>query len=160
MLQKAFEFDVAVQEVDVGIQIDINMKNIVNAHSVPPAASGYSHIVLLVSAHDVSNKIVWKNWESKPSQELIFSSIHADSRGNVPAAIFVRAKESRGFQYLIKNKKIRWVEAKLLAYALAPHEVARMGLKDAFYKKGRTMAFRRLYLGNDSRIIEDRSEEE
>jgi hypothetical protein len=86
----------------------------------------------------------------KPSQELIFSSIHADSRGNVPEAIFVRAKESKGFQYLVKNKKIRWVEARLLAYDLALREVERMGLKDAFYKKGRTMAFRRLYLGNDN----------
>jgi len=150
MLQKAFEFDVAVEEVDAGKQIDINMKNIVNAHSVPPAPSGYSHIVLLVSAYDVSNKIVWKNWELKPSKELIFSSIHADSRGNVPAAIFVKAKESKGFQYLIENKTIRWVEARLVAYALAPREVARMGLKDPFYTRGRTMTFRRLYLGNDN----------
>lgn len=149
MLQRAFEFDVAVQEVDAGMQIDINMKNIINAHSVPPAASGYSYIVLLVSAHDVSNKTVWKNWELKPSKALIFSSINADSRGNVPAAIFVRAKDSKGFQYLIKNKTIRWVEARLLAYALAPREVTRMGLKDAFYTKGCTMAFRRLYLGNE-----------
>ena len=150
MLQRAFEFDVAVQEVDTGMQIDIKMKNIVNAHSVPPAASGYSYIVLLVSAQDVSHKIVWKNWELKPSKEPIFSSIHADIRGNVPEAIFVRAKEFKGFQYLIKNKKIRWIEARLLAYALAPHEVERMGLKDAFYTKGRTMAFRRLYLGDDN----------
>ena len=150
MLQKAFEFDVAVEEVDAGMRIDVNMKNIVNAHSVPPAASGYSHIVLFVSAYDVSNKIVWKNWELKLSKELIFSSVHADSRGNVPAAIFVRAKESKRFQYLIKNKKIRWVEARLLAYALAPGQVARMGLKDTFYTRGRTMAFRRLYLGSDN----------
>ena len=150
MLQKAFEFDVAVEEVDAGMQIDISMKNIVNAHSVPPAATGYSHIVLLVSAFDVDNRIVWKNWELKPSKELVFSSIHADSRGNVPEAIFVKAKESKGFQYIIKNRKIRWVEAKLLAYAVAPGEVARMGLKDAFYTRGRTMAFRRLYLGNDN----------
>jgi len=30
--------------------------------------------------------------------------------------------------YLIRNKKIRWVEAKLFAYALARHAVARMAL--------------------------------
>jgi hypothetical protein len=104
---------------------------------------------LFVSGQDVSNKVVWKNWELKPSKEPVFSSIRADSRGNVPAAIFVRVNESKEFQYMIKNKTIKWVEARLLAYALAPSEVARMGLKDSLYTKGRTMAFRRLYIEND-----------
>ena len=146
MLQKAFQFDVAVQEADAGKQIDVKMKNIVNAHSVPPAPRGYSHIVLLVSAHDVSNRIVWRNWDRKPSKEPVFSNIHADSRGQVPAAIYVKAKESKRFQCLVKNKAILWVEARLVAYAVAPSQVAAMKLKDAFYTRGRTMAFKRLYL--------------
>lgn len=146
MLQKAFQFDVAIQEADGGLQIDVRMKNIVNAHSVPPAPKGYSHIVLLVSAHDVSNRIVWKNWDRKPSKEPVFSTIHADSRGRVPAAIYVKAKESKEFQYLVKGKPIGWVEARLVAYAVAPGQVASMGLKEPFYTKGRTMAFKRFYL--------------
>ena len=151
MLQKAVEFDLAVQEIDAGIQMDIKMRNIINAHSIPPAPRGYSYIVLMVSARDVNNKIVWKNWELDPrgkSKESVFSKIHADSRGNVPAAIFIKAKGSEEIQYVVRDKTIRWVEAQLLAYALAPREVAAMGLKDAFYTKGRTMAFRRLYLEN------------
>jgi len=150
MLQKAFEFDVVVQEVDAGLQVDVKLTNIVNAHSVPPAPAGYSYIVLWVTAQDVSNKVVWKNWDVKPSDEPILATIHADSRGVVPQAIYVKAKESKGFQYLLKDKTIRWVEARLVSYALAPREVARMKLKDPFYTRGRTMAFRRLCLGNDN----------
>ena len=79
MLQKAFEFDVAVHEVDAGMQVDVKMKNIVHAHSVPLNPTGYSYIVLWVSAQDVSNKVVWKNWDLKPSAEPIFATIRPDS---------------------------------------------------------------------------------
>lgn len=150
MLQKAFEFDLAVQKVDAGLQVDIKMENIVNAHSVPPNPSGYSYIVLWVSAQDVSNKVVWQNWDLKPSKEPIFATIRADNRGVIPQAIYVKAKESKGFQYLLKDKTIRWVEARLISYALAPSAVAKSKLKDPFYTRGRTMAFRRLYLGDDN----------
>ena len=61
----------------------------------------------------------------------------------------MKAKESKRFQYLLKDKTIRWVEPRLVSYALAPGEVARSKLKDPFYTNGRTKAFRRLYLGND-----------
>ena len=66
--------------------------------------------------------------------------------GNAPAAIFVRARESKAFRYLVKSEAIRWVEARLVAYAVAPSQVAAMKLKDGLYTTGRTMAFRRLYL--------------
>jgi len=111
-------------------------------------ASSYSHIVVLISAHDVSNRIVWKNWDLKVPNEPVFSTIHADRRGKVPAAVYVKAKESKEFRYLVGDTAIKWVEARLLAYAVAPRQVAAMRLKDAFYTKGRTMAFRRLYVDN------------
>jgi hypothetical protein len=150
MLQKAFDFDVAVQDVDAGLQVDVKLTNIVNAHAVPPAPRGYSYIVLWVTAQDGSNSVVWKNWDLKPSKEPMFATIRADARGVVPQGIYVKAKESKSFQYLLKDKAIRWVEARLISYCMAPGVAARSKLTDPFYTKGRTMAFRRLYLGDDS----------
>ena len=149
MLQKAVAFDVAVEEVDAGFQIDVKMKNIVNAHAVSPAPKGYSHLVLMVSAQDDNGATVWKNWEFSPAKKpkkSIFATIKPDSRGNTPAAIFIKATESQEFRYLPENKSIKSVEAKLLAYALAPGVVTRMGAKDDFYTKGRLMALKRIAL--------------
>jgi len=152
MLQKAVEFNVEVQEAPAGFQVDIKIKNIVNAHSVPPARA-YGHIVLMVNARDVNNRIVWKNWKldtENRSPEPLFASIHADSRGNVPVAIVVKVNESKEFRYMVENKAIRWVEAKLLAYPVTQRRIASKKIKDPFYTKSRTMAFRRLYLGSDN----------
>ena len=153
MLQKAVAFDVAVEEVDAGFQIDIKMENIVNAHAVPPAAKGYSHLVLMVSAQDDNEATVWKNWEFSPAKKPkkpIVATIQPDSRGNTPAAIYIKATESQKFRYLLENKSIKSVEAKLLAYALAPGVVTRMGTKDDFYTKGRIMAHKRIALDSGS----------
>jgi hypothetical protein len=144
---------VAVEEVDAGLQIDIKMTNIVNAHAVPPAPKGYSHLVLMVSAQDDNGATVWKNWELNPAKKpkkSIFATMQPDSRGNIPAAIFIKATESQECRYLLENKSIKSVEAELLAYTLAPHVVARMGTEDDFYTKGRIMALKRIALDSGS----------
>lgn len=163
MLQKSVRLDVTASRNNAGIEAEVSVKNIVEAHYVP-TGSNACYVVLEVNARDKKNASVWRNWKANPleeSREAIFSRVLADASGRAPAAPFLpgaklvldgrlKNTETRKVRYRIPDRDVSSIDARLTYYSFHPEMAAALGLAGPLYTSGRTMAFRKVVLPRSS----------